>query len=318
MTRRGICVYTEGMEEKEDLLQKLDKGYAGFSKGQKKLADYIRSHFAQAAFLTAAKLGEMVGVSESTVIRFSYACGYNGYPAFQKAMGDMVQGKFSSLSRMDFVYAQSSEGDILHSVLQTDEERIQETLKGMDQDTFRIAVDLILHAKKVYVIGLRSCAPLAEFLQYYLQLACDNVVLINGNGSSEIFEQLIRIGERDVIIGISFPRYSTRTLQALEYATNKNAKVITLTDSVNSPITLYSSCNLIAKSEMASIVDSLTAALSVINALVVCVCMKRKKKVLSTLENLEEVRDEYQVYNNDELNQAENRIELKLPGEGKP
>ncbi len=268
--------------------------------------------------MTAADLGKAVGVSESTVIRFAAACGYDGYPAFQQAMGELVQGRLSSLSRMEAAYADSSEGEILHSVLQTDEARIQETMEELDPEVFSTAVDLILHAKTVYVLGLRSCAPLAEFLSFYLNLVCDNVRLIDANGSSDIFEQLMRISEKDVLIGISFPRYSMRTIKALEFATNRNAKVITLTDSVHSPITLYSSCNLIARSEMASVVDSLTAALSIINALIVTLCMKRQKKVLSTLENLEEIWDEYQVYNRDELNMVGGKLELQTPGEEEP
>ena len=164
-----------------------------------------------------------------------------------------------------------------------------------------MAVDTILKAKRIYVIGIRSCSPLASFLSFYLNLICENVTAVNTNSSSEIFEQLIRIGEEDVIIGISFPRYSMRTLKALEFASNRKAKVITLTDSVNSPMNLYSSCNLIAKSDMASIVDSLVAPLSVINALVVALCMKKQDDVIETLETLEDIWDEYQVYSRDEL-----------------
>ena len=165
------------------------------------------------------------------------------------------------------------------------------------------------------MIGIRSCAPLANLLCFYLKLVCGNVTVVNTNGSSEIFEQIIRISEEDVIIGISFPRYSMRTLKALEFASNRKAKVITLTDSVHSPITLYSSCNLIARSDMASIVDSLVAPLSVVNALVVALCMKKQKEVISTLETLEQIWDEYQVYSKDELNMVNDKVELSVPGE---
>ena len=175
----------------------------------------------------------------------------------------------------------------------------------------RLAVETILNAKKIYVIGIRSCAPLASFLGFYLNLICDNVVAVHTNSSSEIFEQLIRIDEDDVIIGISFPRYSMRTLKALEFASNRKAKVITLTDSVNSPMNLYSSCNLIAKSDMASIVDSLVAPLSVINALVVALCMKKQDDVIETLETLEDIWDEYQVYSRDELEPVEDEVRIK-------
>lgn len=182
-------------------------------------------------------------------------------------------------------------------------------MEAIDQKAFDLAIDTILHAKRIYVIGIRSCAPLASFLSFYLNLVCDNVVTVNTNSSSEIFEQLIRINEEDVIIGISFPRYSMRTLKALEFASNRKAKVITLTDSIHSPMNLYSSCNLIARSDMASIVDSLVAPLSVINALVVALCMKKQQEVVTTLETLEKIWGEYQVYSGDELNQVNMEIE---------
>ena len=252
-----------------ELLQKIDEKYPRLSKGQKKLADYIRQEYDKAAFLTAAKMGEVVGVSESTVVRFAMTLGYKGYPEFQKALEELVRTKLNSIQRMEVTYGRISQGEILTSVLQADIEKIKLTMGSMDQEAFEMAVDTILKAKRIYVIGIRSCAPLASFLSYYLQLICEDVTLVNTNSSSEIFEQLIRIGQDDVVIGISFPRYSMRTLKALEFANNRNAKVITLTDSVHSPMNLYSSCNLIARSDMASIVDSLVAPLSVINALVV-------------------------------------------------
>jgi len=173
-----------------------------------------------------------------------------------------------------------------------------------------MAVDTILNARRVYVVGIRSCAPLASFLSFYLNLICDNVTAVHTNSSSEIFEQLLRIDEEDVIIGISFPRYSMRTLKALEFASNRKAKVITITDSVHSPMNLYSSCNLIARSDMASIVDSLVAPLSVINALVVALCMKKQKEVITTLEALEDIWDEYQVYSGDELNMVGDTVKM--------
>ena len=173
-----------------------------------------------------------------------------------------------------------------------------------------MAVDTILNAKKIYIVGIRSCAPLANFLAFYLNMVRDNVIPVSTNSASEIFEQLIRIGEEDVIIGISFPRYSMRTLKALEFASNRKAKVITLTDSIHSPMTIYSSCNLIARSDMASIVDSLVAPLSVINALVVALCMKRQDEVVETLESMEQIWDEYQVYSKDELDMVKDKVEL--------
>ena len=297
-----------------ELLQKIDEKYPRLSKGQKKLADYIRQEYDKAAFLTAAKMGEVVGVSESTVVRFAMTLGYKGYPEFQKALEELVRTKLNSIQRMEVTYGRISRGEILTSVLQADIEKIKLTMGSMDQEAFEMAVDTILKAKRIYVIGIRSCAPLASFLSYYLQLICEDVTLVNTNSSSEIFEQLIRIGQDDVVIGISFPRYSMRTLKALEFANNRNAKVITLTDSVHSPMNLYSSCNLIARSDMASIVDSLVAPLSVINALVVALCMKKQKEVVATLETLEKIWDEYQVYSKDELNMVTDKVEFSNLG----
>ena len=302
------------MGTNNELLQKIDDGYARFSKGQKKLADYIRRDYDKAAFLTAARMGEVVGVSESTVVRFATALGYSGYPAFQKALEEMVRTRLNSIQRMEVTYGRITQGEILASVLQSDIEKIKLTMESIDHEAFELAVETILKARKVYVVGIRSCAPLASFLSFYLNLLCEDVTAVSTNSASEIFEQLLRIGEEDVIIGISFPRYSMRTLKAMEFANNRNAKIITLTDSIHSPINLYSSCNLIARSDMASIVDSLVAPLSVVNALVVALCMKKQKEVVDTLESMEKIWDEYQVYSSDEMNHVG---DLSEPGCGR-
>lgn len=291
-----------------EVLKRIEESYAGFSKRQKILADYVLKNYDKAAFLTAAKLGNVVGISESTVVRFAMELGYKGYPGFQKALEELVRTKLNSIQRMEVTYGRITQSEILESVLHSDIDKIKMTLANIDQNAFEMAVDTILNARKIYIIGIRSCAPLAEFLKFYLNLICENVITVNANGSSEIFEQLIRINEEDVIIGISFPRYSMRTLKALEFASNRKAKVITLTDSIHSPINLYSSCNLIARSDMVSIVDSLVAPLSVINALVVALCMKKQEEVITTLETLEEIWDEYQVYSSDELNLVEDKV----------
>ena len=291
-----------------ELLIRMEEKYKKLSKGQKRLADYVTENYDKAVFLTAARLGEVVGVSESTVVRFATQLGYKGYPGFQKALEELVRNKLNSIQRMEVTYGRISQSEILETVLQSDIEKIKLTLTGIDQKAFELAIDTILSAKRIYVVGIRSCAPLASFLCFYLNLVCENVTAVNTNSSSEIFEQLIRINEEDVIIGISFPRYSMRTLKALEFASNRKAKVITLTDSVHSPMNLYSSCNLIARSDMASIVDSLVAPLSVINALVVALCMKKQKEVVNTLETLEQIWGEYQVYSKDELNQVDDTL----------
>ena len=303
------------MTGKNELLERIEDRYDKMSKGQKRLADYIRASYEKAVFMTASRLGEVVGVSESTVVRFAVVLGYKGYPQFQKALEELVSNRLNFIQRMEVTYGRVSQSEILMSVLQSDIEKIKMTMASIDHEVFELAVDTILNARRIYVIGIRSCAPRANVLCFYLNLVCGNVTVVNTNGSSEIFEQIIRISEEDVIIGISFPRYSMRTLKALEFASNRKAKVITLTDSVHSPITLYSSCNLIARSDMASIVDSLVAPLSVVNALVVALCMKKQKEVISTLETLEQIWDEYQVYSKDELNMVNDKVELSVPGE---
>ena len=302
------------MSNTEHLLSKMNVQYQNFSKGQKKLAAYIKENYDKAAFLTAAKLGEIVGVSESTVVRFATHLGYKGYPEFQRELEELVRNKLNSIQRMEVTYGKVPQSEILDTVLHSDIDKIKMTLEAVDHEAFNLAVETILEAKNIYLVGIRSCAPLAEFLAFYLNLIFDGVRLLNTNSASELFEQMIRIGEKDVIIGISFPRYSMRTLKALEFANNRNAKVITLTDSIHSPMNLYSSCNLIARSDMASIVDSLVAPLSVINALVVALSMRKQKTVVATLEALEKIWDEYQVYNNDEINLPDNHeIELTDP-----
>ena len=293
-----------------ELIARIEAKYDKMSKGQKRLADYVCQNYDKAVFLTAARLGEIVGVSESTVVRFATQLGYKGYPGFQKALEELVRNKLNSIQRMEVTYGRISQSEILETVLQSDIEKIKLTLAAIDHKAFNLAIDTILNARKIYVIGIRSCAPLASFLTFYLNLVCEDVTAVNTNSSSEIFEQLIRIGEEDVIIGISFPRYSMRTLKALEFASNRKAKVITLTDSIHSPMNLYSSCNLIARSDMASIVDSLVAPLSVVNALIVALCMKKQKEVVSTQEMLEKIWGEYQVYSGDELNPVSGTVSV--------
>ena len=281
-----------------------------FSKGQKRLANYIMTSYDKAVFLTAARLGKAVAVSESTVVRFAMQLGYEGYPQFQEALEELVRTKLNSIQRIEIASGQMSQSKVLEYILDADAEKIKLTKDEIDKKAFEQAVETISSARTIYVIGIRSCAPIASFLSFYLNLIFDDVRNINTNNSSELFEQMIRINEEDVIIGISFPRYSVRTLKALEFANNRNAKVIAITDSKHSPMNLYSSCNLLARSDMASIVDSLVAPLSVVNALIVALCMKKKDKVINNLETLEEIWDEYQVYNKDELDVvSENVVE---------
>ena len=294
-----------------DLTSRINECYGSLSKGQKILATYITDNYDKAVFLTAAKMGQVVGVSESTVVRYATHLGYKGYPEFQKALEEMVRNKLNSIQRMEVTYGRISQSHILETVLQSDQEKIKDTLEHIDEHAFELAVDTIIKAKHIYIVGIRSCAPLAAFMAFYFNLMFENVTLLQTNNSSELFEQMVRISKDDVIIGISFPRYSMRTLKAMEFANNRNAKVITLTDSVHSPMNLYSSCNLIARSDMASIVDSLVAPLSVINALIVALCMKKQGEVAKTLETLEDIWNEYQVYENDEINYIDDKIKMR-------
>ena len=291
------------MEQQEfDIITRMNEKYIKMGKGHKAIAAYISDHYDQAAFMTAAKLGETVGVSESTVVRFAMHLGYEGYPEFQNALAEWVKNKLNSVQKMGAKYGKSTQSEILTSVLSADIEKIQDTIVNLDPAAFEAAVDIILGAQTIYLIGVRSCEPLADFLHFYLNMIRGNVVLIKTTSVSEMFEQMIRVGEKDAVIGISFPRYSMRTLKAMEFANDRNAKVITITDSIHSPMNLYSSCNLLARSDMVSIVDSLVAPLSVINALVVALCLRRPDDVKRNLETLEDVWNNYQVYLNDEIN----------------
>ena len=286
----------------DDVLSRIKERFPKMSKSHRAIGNYILEHYDQAVFMTAAKLGDTVGISESTVVRFATCVGYSGYPEFQKKLEECVRSKLSGIQKIDAKYGRSSQSEILSSVLSADIEKIQDTLQNIDATAFETAVDTLLAADTVYIMGLRSNEPLAEFLHFYLNMIRGNVVLLKTTSISETFEQMIRIGERDCFVGIIFPRYSMRTLKAMEFANDRNAKVIAVTDSIHSPMNLYSSCNLHARSDMVSIVDSLVAPLSVINALVVALCLKCPREVKENLEMLEETWNNYQVYLNDEIN----------------
>lgn len=292
----------ENTQNQNDIITRINSHFNSMSKSHKRIAAYIEEHYDQAVFMTAAKLGEELGISESTVVRFASGIGYDGYPEFQQALAEWVKNKLNTVQKIGVKYGKSSQSEILNSVLSADIEKIQDTIENMDVAAFETAVDIILNAKNIYIVGMRSCEPLAEFLHFYLHMIRGGVQLLRSTSVSEMFEQMIRIDEHDAIIGISFPRYSMRTLKAMEFANDRNAKVITITDSIHSPMNLYSSCNLLARSDMVSIVDSLVAPLSVINALVVALCLKRPDEVKNNLEQLEYAWNNYQVYLNDEIN----------------
>ena len=288
--------------EDRDIITKINESYIHMSKGRKAIAAYVTDHTQQAVFMTAAELGKAAATSESTVVRFAMYLGYDGYPAFQQALMLLVQDKMDTVGKIGEHYAQSGDAEVLRTVLLADSDRIRNTAAKMDTAAFYLAVDLILRAEHVYIIGVRSCQPLAVFLHFYLNMIRGNNVLVGTTSTSEMFEQMIRVNSNDVVIGISFPRYSMRTLKCMEFANDRNAHVITLTDSVHSPMNLYSSCNLLADSSNVSIVDSLVAPLSLINALVVALCIKTPDVVRTNLKMLERTWNNYQVYLNDEIN----------------
>ena len=301
------------IENRYDIITRINEYYNKMSKGQKAISAFIYDHYDQAVFMTAAKLGDTVGVSESTVVSFASYIGYSGYPEFQKDLEEWVQNKINSVQKIDAKYGRSTQSEIVTSVLNADIEKITDTIDNLDPAAFETAVDTILGARNIYIMGIRSCAPLADFLHFYLNMIRGNVILLRTTSVSETFEQMIRIDENDAMIGISFPRYSMRTLKAMEFANDRNAKVIAITDTVHSPMNLYSSCNLLARSDMVSIVDSLVAPLSLINALVVAMCLKRPGDVTKNLKELENAWNNYQVYLNDEINFIDEESMLHYP-----
>ncbi len=279
-----------------DLMSKIQNNLSKFSKGQRLIAKYIIEHYDKAAFLTASKLGETVGVSESTVVRFATELGYDGYPHLQKALQEMIRNKLTAVQRMEVTSDRMGDQDILRTVLSSDIDKIRLTLDEIDRNSFEGAVEAILGAKHIYILGVRSSAALTSFLGFYFNLLFDNARMIHTNSVSEIFEQILRVGEGDVVLGVSFPRYSKRTLKALEYSKKSGATVIALTDSRLSPLSQTADYTLLAKSDMASFVDSLVAPLSVINALIVAIGMRKQNEISDIFNKLEAIWDEYEVY----------------------
>ena len=279
-----------------DLITKIQSELPGFSKGQKQIARFILEHYDKAAFMTASRLGVTVGVSESTVVRFATELGYDGYPHLQRALQEMIRNKLTSVQRMEVAGDRMGGRDVLQTVLHADTDMIRVTLDEIDRDAFQGAVDALMGAKRIYILGVRSSSALASFLGFYFNLLFENVTLVHTNSVSEIFEQVLRVGPGDVLFGISFPRYSQRTLSAMKYARDRGARVIALTDSQLSPLARVADHVLLARSDMASFVDSLVAPLSVINALIVAVGMSRRDEIEQTFNKLERIWEEYDVY----------------------
>lgn len=279
-----------------DILTALQEHAPTFSKGQRRIAQFITESYDKAAFMTAHRLGKIVGVSESTVVRFAMELGYDGYPSMQKAMQEMVVNRLTSVQRIEVAADRIGDHDVVSTVLRADMEKLRQTSETVNREDFSKAVEAILKAKRVYILGVRSVAPLAGFLGYYLNYMLRNVHIVTASGSSEMFEQIVGVTAEDVVLAYSFPRYSRATANGAKYCRSTGATVIGFTDSPLSPLGQNSDHVLIAKSDMASLVDSLVAPLSLTNALIVAVASKREQELSRTFSELERIWDEYNVY----------------------
>lgn len=279
-----------------DILTVIRNSMGTFSKGQKLIGRFILENYDKAAFMTASRLGKTVSVSESTVVRFAAELGYDGYPAMQKALQEMIRSKLTTVQRIEVSNDRLGDQDVLTKVVQSDIEKIRMSLEEMSRQEFSAVVDAIVGARRIYILGVRSSAALSDFIAFYFNLIFDNVSQVQTTLASEMFEQMLRVGEGDLVIGISFPRYSTRTVRAMEFARDQGATVVAITDSETSPLYDTAKYRLLAKSDMASFVDSLVAPLSIINALIVAVGRKKAAEVTETFQRLEQIWDEYKVY----------------------
>lgn len=280
--------------DKQDLIHRIEANYKRMSKGQKLIAEYILKNYDKAAFMTASRLGDVVGVSESTVVRFANALNYQGYPKLQKALQELIRNKLTTVQRIEL----SSELDqsmVLKSVLKADMHNIRQTIDEIDNEDFNDVVNKFLEAQNIYVLGLRSASPLAQFMGYYLNFIFSNVKVVT-SGVNDIFEQLFHIGKGDLLVGISFPRYASRAIEAMKFSKEQGADTVAITDSMLSPLTDYADYSLMAISDMASFVDSLVAPLSLINALIVAIGQSKKTQISTGFCKLENIWAEYQVY----------------------
>lgn len=280
---------------KQDILTVIQENMRSFSKGQKRIATFILESYDKAAFMTASKLGQTTNVSESTVVRFAAELGYDGYPSMQKSLQKMIRSRLTSVQRIEMANDIIGD-DVVSSVLRSDISMIRSTLEELDRNRFNSAVNAILKARKIYIMGVRSSSAISRFLAFYFNLIFDNVCEVSANTVSEVFEQILRVDKEDVVIGVCFPRYSSRTVKAMQYARDRGATVIAITDSEFSPIAAKANITLTAKSDMVSFVDSLIAPLSLVNALIVAVSQKRNQDVADTFKHLEQIWDEYDVY----------------------
>ena len=292
---------------KNDLIERIEASKKSFSKGHRRIAEYIISNYDKAAYMTASVLGVEAGVSESTVVRFAALLGFDGYQQFQKQIREAVRARMTSVQRVAAANHRMDESEVLDRILLEDVDNIRVTLESIDKAAFEKAVDMILSAKNIYILGMRSSSVLADFMSYYFGLLFDNVRLIRPAGGSEIFEHLMKLHKDDVFVAISFPRYTTGVVNATEFASKTGAGVIAITDSLSSPIVPHSDVVLTAKSEMASFADSLVAPMSLINAMITYIGKKKQEEVTDTLGRLENVWKEYNVYTQSSNSDREDR-----------
>ena len=286
---------TKDLKDSKKLISDIQAQYPRFSKGQKLIAQYILSNYDKVAFMTACKLGDTVGVSESTVVRFANALGYSGYPKLQAALQELIKNKLTTVQRVEMAKEYSDDYTILNKVLKSDMDNIRTTLDEIDKKAFEESATKLLKARKIYILGMRSSFTIAQYLGFYLDIILDNVHIIRMD-MGDAFEQIVRINEEDVIIAISFPRYSKKSYQIVSYAKEKGAHIISLTDSLFAPVASLADNTLLVKSNMASFVDSLVPALSIANALVIAVGMKEKEDIKQHFDDLEQIWDKYSVY----------------------
>lgn len=280
----------------QDVLTLIREQMPSFSKSQKRIAAFILESYDKAAFMTASKLGQTVNVSESTVVRFAVELGFDGYPKMQKSLQKMIRSRLTSVQRLEIANDQFGTQDVVSSVLRADIAMIRATLEEVDRRQFEQAVDKLLAARRIYILGVRSSSAISHFLAFHFNLIFDSVLEVSSNTISEVFEQVFRIGPEDVLLTISFPRYSSRTIKAMQYAKDRGATVVTITDSLVSPAASLADIKLAAKSDMISFVDALVAPMSLVNALIVAVSRKCSNGVTETFRQLEKIWDEYEVY----------------------
>lgn len=283
------------VKDSKYLISHIQSQYTRFSKGQKLIAQYILKNYDKVAFMTACKLGEMVGVSESTVVRFANALGYSGYPKLQDALQELIKNKLTTVQRVDMIKEFNDDSAILKKIVKSDIDNIKDTLDEIDEKAFEEAANRILKAKRIYIVGMRSSFTIAQYLGFYLGIILDSVHVIRTD-MGDAFEQVVKINEDDVLIAVSFPRYSKKSYQIVSYAKEKGAHIVSLTDSPFAPVASFTDNLLLVKSNMASFVDSLVPALSIANALIVSVGMKEKEDIKQHFDDLEAIWEKYSVY----------------------